>query len=84
MSYRQANYIYKREIKLREQKRVLWQLDLAEAINIAYIGSQPAQKGKTNKNSKNYSKWRRKKYNQIFPEINKNTIWENLKRSKRL
>lgn len=80
----QRRAIYNREIDLREKKRIIHQLDIAEAINVAYIGSQPGQKGKTNKGAKDYQRWRRKKYHELMPNREVVTIWDNIKRSGRI
>jgi hypothetical protein len=81
MDIRQLAYIYDREIELIEKKRILKQLDIAECINMAYIGSQAVQKGKTNTNIKMYSRWRRKKVDSLYPETKRSTIWDGIKKS---
>jgi hypothetical protein len=84
MDISQMKYILEREKELKRKKQIVQQLDIAEAINLAYIGSQAAEKGKTNVNAKTYAKWRRKKYRELNPEIKENTIWGNMKKSKKI
>jgi hypothetical protein len=84
MDYFQRILIYKREIELRKKKRILNQLDIAEAFNFAYMGSQPGQKGKTNKGFKMYGNWRRQKYRELNPDLYKTTVWDNSKKSRRI
>lgn len=84
MDYGQRAAIYNREIDIIEKKRIVNLLDIAEAINLSYVGSQPVPKGKTNKGANQYRKWRNNKYKELNPELPVVTIWDNIKRSGRI
>jgi hypothetical protein len=52
-----------------EEKRIeraLLKLDMAETFNIAYVGSQPPEKGKSNKYAKELKEWRDKLWKEVF------------------
>lgn len=85
MSIAQQQYIIEREVDLKKKRGLLYKLDIAEAINFAYIGSQPAQKHKVNRGLQSYQRWRRKIYREIDPELFKPVfLWDKLKKSKRI
>lgn len=72
MEISQRISIYNREIDLREKKRILYKLDIAESFNFAYLGSQP---DKRKENIRQYKKWRNDYYRQLNPDAKTNNIW---------
>ena len=73
------NYIAEKE----RVRRIVTKLEIAEAINFAYIGSQPKPKNKANKGGSQYASWRRKMIRLAYPDSEpKITIWEKLKTRK--
>jgi hypothetical protein len=84
MSYRQkvSWLLVYRERKNRE--RLLRKLDLADAFNYAYLGSQPpAKKGQTNKNASEFKRWKRNIINKLYPNRKKYTIWDKVDKTKK-
>jgi hypothetical protein len=69
--------------KQNEIDRMVRKMDMAEAVNAANVGSQPDRQ---HRNSKSFTRW----LDSIVRKINKLqnrkvlTIWDNIKRSKRL
>ena len=66
--------------KQNDIDRLLQQLDIAEAFNVAYVGSTGQRKGKE------YHNWRTKKMNAIYKILGMKqaTIWDNLHKSMKL
>jgi len=86
------------EKKINRCNKIDEQLDIAEAFNFAYIGSQaPPAKGVkvtnvSNPNADGYKKWRAEKQNEkikilnpdLFKLNSERTIWDNIKKSTRI
>jgi hypothetical protein len=82
MDYLQKFAILKRVGEKIKKEKIEMQLLVAECINYAYIGSQPpTKKNKTPEGFKAYSRWRKKKQREMFPEIKQTTVWDNLTRN---
>lgn len=79
MSEKQIEYVFDRETGIKKERRIELLLDIAEALNYAYVGSQATEKGKTNKGAKQYEKWRKNKLKELYPDIVEPTVWDNLK-----
>lgn len=82
MDIRQINYILDYEMDLKMKRTLIQKLDIAEAINYAYIGSQPKPKNKAHKGYRLYKQWRRKLIRHLFPKKRQRTLWDNLSRKK--
>ena len=66
-----------------EAKREKQKLDMAEAFNLAYVGSKPS---KGNKNHQAYARWQKRGSIRVrklmgMPLV---TVWENVKGSRKL
>ena len=84
MSYRQqVTWLIKfQERKHRE--RLYQKLNMAEAFNVAYIGSQPpSQKGKRPPGAADYKRWRKKNMRELFPAKKDYTIWDIVEKNKK-
>jgi hypothetical protein len=55
-------------------------LMVAEAINYAYVGSQPPPKGKVNRGANAFKRWREKLLNSIYPNRKIETVWDRIKK----
>ena len=70
----------------RERKKVekvIFKLDLAEVINVSYIGSQGKQKGQSNP-SNALNQWRRKLIRSITPESKRlPTLWDKIAKKRK-
>jgi len=77
MEYRQQITLIDEQIKKERFDKIEMQLLIAEAINQAYVGSQPPAKRGDNRNVRAFRKWREKKIDELYPR-EKPTIWENL------
>lgn len=78
----QFQYILDYALDLRKKERILNKLDVAEAINFAYLASQPKQKGKSHVGLRQYKKWIRRYYRILFPDQKVQTVWDKLPRRK--
>ena len=84
MDYGQRNHILNYIAEKERIKRIVRKLEIAEAINFAYIGSQPKPKNKANTGARQYASWRRKMIRQAYPDSNpKITVWDRLKKTKK-
>jgi hypothetical protein len=75
MSFDQVAYILANEKELKEKQHIIDKLDLAEVINLAYIGSQQGDG-----NFSVYKNWRQSYIDKLNPNVEKNkrTIWDRL------
>lgn len=75
MSYGQARHICESERERNRKERLLLKLDIAEAVNFGYVGSQGGRK-----NARTYSRWRKSIYKLIYPESYKKqpVLWDRL------
>jgi hypothetical protein len=65
MDETQKTYFYNKQIESDRVDKILFKLDIAEAFNFAYVGSQP---DKTHGSSNSYNEWRTKNVNDLYPE----------------
>ena len=85
MSYRQQLTWLTRYREKKNRERILNKLDLAESFQIAYLASQPVEKGKFNKNVGEFKRWRKRLIRQAYPERKQYTFWDMVdKKKKRL
>jgi len=67
----------------KKRDKIEFMLMVSEAVNFAYVGSQPpAKRGQKSPGHESYKKWRRGKLNELYPE-NKVNIWDNLSKKKK-
>jgi len=82
-TYREVKTILVEIENIRKVRSVEQQLMTAEAINQAYIGSQPS---KTKRTSKNYGFWRQRQINKINKIKGRTekivTVWDRLPKGK--
>jgi hypothetical protein len=82
MSMDQIGYILSYEKEKQERQAIVNKLDLAEVINISYVGSQHG-----NENINYYRNWRRKLNEVLNPELKKipkRTLWDMFSGSKKI
>jgi hypothetical protein len=82
MSPDQFQYILEYSLDLKQKERILKKLDIAEAINFAYLASQPKQKGKVHVGLRQYKKWIRRYYRILFPHQKVETLWDKMPKRK--
>jgi len=75
MDVRLQAYIYQSQIEKEKQDRILMQLDIAEAVNFAYIGSR------TSKGQGEYKQWQLEKKRKAFGD-ERPLIWGQRKNRK--
>lgn len=75
MDVRLQTYIYQRQIEKERQDRIIAQLDIAEAVNFAYIGSR------SNKGAGEYRHWQLEKKRKAFGD-ERPVIWGQRKNRK--
>lgn len=83
MDIQQKNHALNYIAEEKRVERIVRKLEVAEAVNFAYIGSQPKPKNKANKGAKSYAIWRRKMIRLAYPDTKpQKTVWDNLKRTR--
>jgi hypothetical protein len=83
MDVGQINHVLNYSLDLKKKERILNKLDIAEAFNYAYLGSQPKQKNKENKAFHAYKRWRGKLYRAIFPQQKRVLVWDLLPKNRK-
>lgn len=64
--------------------RIIRKLEMADAFNHAYVGSQPPQKHKANKGARDYNAWVKRHLRDAFPEWKPtHTVWDRLPKIKK-
>jgi hypothetical protein len=82
MDIRQISAWRIKYLKKKHRERLIFKLDLAECINFAYTGSQPAPAGKFNKGYKGFKDWRNRYIRELEPDT-RPTWWQVVKKKGR-
>lgn len=83
MDIRQLRAWREKYLEKKNRERIFYKLDLAECINFAYVGSQPALKrGSVSAGYRTYKQWRNQLIRTIQPDT-RPTWWEVVKKKNR-
>jgi hypothetical protein len=79
MSEEQQRTWIERYLNKKNKEMLILKFIIAECVNMAYLGSQPRQKGQPSLFGM-YRRWQKELINKIYPEQkeNKNTVWDKI------